>query len=263
MARRTLGDADDTRVDAGGEEDEGLDLAKIKAILGFFLRAPRRHPRFAAAVGASVLFLSVLLAAVLPRTYTAEVRILAQRNVVLPTVEGSLPTEEPTKGVVDEIMKRDSIVALVKGLDLVKRWDATRMPALRLKDLVLGLFHGPLTEDQKVRALVGILEERIAVTAETDSFKVAVEWPDPQAAYDLANAAYTNFLDSRYEMEVGIFTERLRILEMRAQLAAQDVDESITGLSKIEKEKKQAGTAVVAAGATGLALFQNRANVTH
>ena len=71
-----------------------------------------------------------------PRWYRSDVRILAQRNLVLPALGNpgrAVPREAdlPTKNAADTILQHDNIVALVKQLDLLDRWQATRQPAQR------------------------------------------------------------------------------------------------------------------------------------
>jgi capsular polysaccharide biosynthesis protein len=229
-----LGHTDDV-----GDPDEGIDFAKIKMILGFFLRAPRRRPVLAIVTPAVALVLAICAAAWLPRVYTADMRIIAHRNGILPEHEGSPPMPEPTAGVADEILKRDNLEALVKNLDLVARWDATRPPVLRFKDWVFGVLRGRVPDEAKGRALVAALEQRLQVSIEQNSITLSVDWPNPQVAYEIVNAAYKSFLDARVDSEVNVYSERLKVLEMRAQFAAQDVDTAIAELTKREQERRQ------------------------
>ena len=63
---------------AEDEQQGGIDLARIKQIAIFFLRAPRRRPAVAAATCLGVLLLTVLLAMFMPRTYAAEIHVIAK-----------------------------------------------------------------------------------------------------------------------------------------------------------------------------------------
>ena len=241
-----------------GEEEGGLDLARIKLLIGFFLRAPRRHPRIALGVGAAVLVIAIGLAAFLPRVYTAETRILAHKNLVLPALGNprrAIPTEadNPVKGVADQIMKRDNIVALVKQLDLVNRFEATRPPALRLKDRVMRAISGPLTDDQKLRALVGILEKRLVVWTDNDSLTITVEWTDGELAYELVNAVHKNFLEARYDSEVKVVSEAISILETREKTTAEAMDAALAELTKIELQRRGGGAPAAASASASAA----------
>jgi uncharacterized protein involved in exopolysaccharide biosynthesis len=237
---------EDIVAEDGGEED-GIDLKKIKTLAGFFFRAASRRRRRTLAYAAIPVVLAMGLALVLPKTYTVDMRILAQRNVVLPSVEDpghtAIPAEEPTKGVVDQVMKRDNVIALIKQLDLAAKWDETRPPALRVKDSFTRLLHGPLSEDEKVRALVGIIEQRLSVQTDQDSITFTADWPNGEMAYALVTTAFKNFIDERYDAEVDVFAERLKILDMRSQLIAHNVDAAIVDLTKLEEAKKRPAAA--------------------
>jgi uncharacterized protein involved in exopolysaccharide biosynthesis len=239
--RKTALEEEDVSEEGGGEE--GFDLKKLKTLIGFFLRSANRHRTRVLAVATIPFLLAVCLAFALPKTYTVDMRVLAQRNVVIPSVEDpghtSAPMEDPTKGVVDQVMKRDNVIALIKQLDLVSKWDSTRPPVLRGKDTVIGLLHGPPSDDDKIRALVGIIEQRLSVGTDQDSISFTADWPNAEMAYALVTTAYKNFIDARYETEVNVFAERLKILEMRSQLIANNVDQAIADMTKLELAKKR------------------------
>ncbi|MBV9946964.1 MAG: hypothetical protein JOZ69_08960, partial [Myxococcales bacterium] len=137
------------------------------------------------------------------------------------------------------------LVGIIKDLDLVRRWDESRPPMLRLKAAV---FRGPQSASDPVRAMVGVLDKRLSVWTdkETSSISMKVEWPTPQMALEIVNAAYKRFLDARYKSEVSVYNERLRILEMRAQFSAQDVDAAIADLTKLEQDRRGAALASAA-----------------
>jgi hypothetical protein len=184
-------------------------------------------------------------------------RVLAHRNRILPPVDGQ-PQPDPTKGVVDEISERDNMTALVNQLDLVTKWEASRPPVMRLKDGIFTRFFGPLPEAAKVRSVIGMVEKSLSVNVDQDSFTVSADWSDGQGAVDLVNAAYKNFLDSRYKSEVSVFSERLRVMEMRAQLSAQSVDDAIAELAKqmqtVALDKARASAPVAVAGGPPVAV---------
>jgi uncharacterized protein involved in exopolysaccharide biosynthesis len=244
--------------DASNEESsdgEGLDLAKILMFIGFFLRAPRRRPVLAALVSGVAVVLTLVVAVVLPRSYESEMRVLAHRNRVLPAVDGQPPTE-PTKGIVDEVMQRDSLTKLMKQLDLETKWEQTRPPILRFKDTVVAALFGKPSDDVKRRALVGMLEHSVAASVEQDSFTLGADWPEPHVALDIVNTVYQNFLDTRYKSEVNVFSERLRLSELRAQLSAQAVDDAVQQLTKqiqtvAEEKAKAAGVVAAPVGEQG------------
>jgi uncharacterized protein involved in exopolysaccharide biosynthesis len=225
-------------LDDAGDSEDGIDFVRLRMVLGFFLRSPRRHPALAIVPALFAIGLTVCLAAWWPRTYTADMRVVTHHNGVLVEHDGIPPLPEPTAGVSDEILKRDSLEALIKQLDLVARWDAMRSPVLRLKDKVVGLMRDE--SDKKARALVAILEKSIKVAIEQNAITLSVDWPNPQVAYEILNSSYNNFLEARVDSEVNVYSERLRVLELRAQIAAHDVDTAIENLVQREQERRGA-----------------------
>src|SRR5262249_32964806 len=149
-----------------GDEDE-FDLDRLKELLGFVVRAPRRRKRLSAAVLVVTLVVGFLVAQYWPRSYNCETRILAQKNLVLPALDNptrAVPhdADAPTKNAADSILKQDNLVAAVKQLDIIDRWEATRQPILRFKDKVFGgLSKKP--EDERLRDMVGLLQTRLLV----------------------------------------------------------------------------------------------------
>ena len=231
--------------EAGPEgDDDELDLQQVKELLGFLVRAPRRRPRLAGAVLALVLTLGVLAAMYWPRAYQCDVRLLAQRNLVLPALDNptrAVPHEAdaPTRNAADTILQRDNLIALVRQLDLVKRWETTRQPILRLKDRTLGAM-STRTDAERERDIVDFLLRKLTVVADESSITIALEWPDRDMAYEIVSFLQKNFLEARYDTSVNVITEAIRILEERAKPQAAEVDAALADLMKLEAERNQA-----------------------
>jgi uncharacterized protein involved in exopolysaccharide biosynthesis len=225
-----------------GEEGE-VDTQQLKEILGFILRAPRRRPVLALLAFALTLGFGVFIATFWPRSYGSRMRILAQHNLVLPALDNpsrSVPREadNPTKNAADTIMKRDNIVALMKQLDIIDRWQATRQPILRLKDKISLAISGPRPEEERFLDLIGLLEKRLTVTTDESSISVSIEWPDRQMAFDIMSLVQKNFLEARYDSNVSVIEEAIRILEERAKPQSKEVDVALEELSKLDAERK-------------------------
>jgi uncharacterized protein involved in exopolysaccharide biosynthesis len=186
----------------------------------------------------------LIVAAYWPRTFGAEARILAQHNLVLPALDNpgrSVPREadNPTKNAADQIKKRDNVVALVKQLDLIDRWEATRQPILRLKDRILApLSGGPKPEEERLLDLVGFLDKRLVVGTDESSINISIEWPDREMAYEIVALVLKNFLEARYDTNVNVITEAIRILEERAKPQSDEVDAALAELSKAEANRR-------------------------
>jgi len=72
-------------------ESEGIDLDQIRELTGFVLRATRRHPKLATATFVTVAALGLTVSATMPRTYSAQVKLLAQRGSAIRMLSSSNP----------------------------------------------------------------------------------------------------------------------------------------------------------------------------
>jgi uncharacterized protein involved in exopolysaccharide biosynthesis len=224
--------------DANHDNDE-LDLERVKQLLGFFLRGPRRRPVVSALVFLLTVGVGAAVAAFWPRSYGGSARILAQHNLVLPALDNpnrQVPreTDSPTKNAADTIMRRDNVIALVKQLDLVDRWQATRQPILRLKDRVSLAVSGPRGEQDRLLDLIGLVEKRLVVGTDDSSINISVEWPDREVAFEIVSLVMKNFLEASYDTDVKVIAEAIHILEVRAKPEADEVDAALQDLSKLE-----------------------------
>jgi uncharacterized protein involved in exopolysaccharide biosynthesis len=226
-------------------EEEELDTQQLKELAGFILRAPRRRPRLSIVVFVLTLGLGVLIAAFWPRAYLSSMRILAQRNVLLPALDNpgrNVPHEadSPTKNAADTITKRDNIIALMNQLDILDRWAATRQPILHLKDEIFLAISGPRPEQERRLDLIGLLEKRLVVATDDSSINVSIEWPDRQMAFDIMALVQKNFLEAGYDSNVNVIEDAIRILEERAKPQSQEVDVALDELSKLDAARRHA-----------------------
>ncbi len=220
------------------DEDEGLDFEQIRERIGFALRAPRRRPRLAAGVFVTAAALGLTVAATIPRTYSAQAKLLAQRSLVLPALTNPnrpVPrdADNPTKNVADMIMRRDNLTTLARELDLGERFYASRGPAQRLKDAILG---GPANADERLHAVVGTLEKRLYVEADESTVTIVVDWAEPQMAYDIVTHVQQNFLEARYDDQVAMITDAIAVLQEHAKTELAQLNTALDEYQKLLEE---------------------------
>jgi uncharacterized protein involved in exopolysaccharide biosynthesis len=243
---------------AGDEEEEGLDLEQIRERLGFMMRAPRRHPKLAASAFVVAGALGVVVAVTMPRTYESQVKLLAQRNIVVPALTNptnramrDAAADSPTRNVSNLIMRRENLAALCTELDLTNRFFAARSPALRFKDSVLG---GPTSDADRTYTVVGTLEKRLYVQADDSTVTISVDWADPQQAYDIVSHVQQNFLEARYDDEVAMIGDAIAVLQGHAKTERDNLDVALEEYQKLLAEVPSAQpprTAVVVRRPTG------------
>src|SRR5579863_9852082 len=110
--------------DADADEDaEGIDFERLKEIAGFVLRAPRRRPWLALGAFGLTAVAGLTIAVAMPCTYNAQVKLLAQTNLLVPALSNpgrTVPREadSPTKNVADQILRTDNIIELAQETNL-------------------------------------------------------------------------------------------------------------------------------------------------
>jgi uncharacterized protein involved in exopolysaccharide biosynthesis len=223
-------------------ESEGLDFERIKLLAGFFVRAQSRHRFVGPLVFVIVAALTVAVTVLWPRVYEVDFRLLAQKNNLLPALGNPTRTvrdnDSPTKNVQETVVQRDNLVALVKQVDLIDRWDASRAPILRIKDKITNAIGGPTSEEDKMHALIGLMQQRLWVTTDDSSLTFTVIWPSPQIAFEISSLIEQNFLEAKYDNEVSVIREAIRILDDRAKDQAKQVDAALADLTKLEADQK-------------------------
>jgi uncharacterized protein involved in exopolysaccharide biosynthesis len=223
----------------GAREAELVDFAEIRRLLGLVTGAIRRHLPLFLTVFMSFIAATAALVVVLPRSYHTRCKILAQRNLVMPALGNPkravpIDSDTPTRAVSETILSHDSLVLLIKQLNLLDQWETSRAPILRLKDYLLDKIRGPLDDKDRLEALTGFLEKRLSVTTENETVTIEVEWPNAAMAEQLVDTAEKNFLAERHQTEVSTIAETIAILEGHATSLRQTIESSV---DEIEKEK--------------------------
>ncbi|HEY8087529.1 MAG TPA: hypothetical protein VIF09_06790 [Polyangiaceae bacterium] len=218
-------------------EEEGIDLDRIKEMVGFVLRAARRRPKLAGMVFTLVAALGVTAAIAMPRTYNSQTKLLAQPNLIVPALSNpgrAVPrdADNPTKNVSDQILRRDNLVALATELDLVNRFYSTRSPLLKAKDWALG---GAKTDEDKLHGIVDTLEKRFTVNTIENNVVISVDWSDPEIAYELVMLVQKNFLSARYDSQVAMISDAIAVLQDHAKAEATEVDTALEGYKRLSE----------------------------
>jgi uncharacterized protein involved in exopolysaccharide biosynthesis len=233
----------DARPDSEAPESDDLfDTVLVGHLLGWVFRGAWRHRLLAALVFTTVLGLGLGWMALAPRTWHVEAKLLASRSQLIralgnPRTSGSL-TEDPTRAADEIVFAHDNLVALVKQTNLLELTRAHRSALGRLCDGALELVVGPPTADEALDAMVELLEKRLVVTSDSQTVVIAVNWPDPEAAYQLVETAQRNFLESRHLSEVTAIGEAIAILQLHAEQAQTTVTAALDELERVRDERR-------------------------
>jgi uncharacterized protein involved in exopolysaccharide biosynthesis len=233
-----------------------FDWALLRGYARVVRGAPLRHRALALGAFTACVLAAVLAVKTLPRTYHTQTTVLAQRNQVMAALGNpgrAVPgdADAPTRNVAETVLRRDNLVALVKQTDLVSSWDRTRAPLSRAKDAIVRRVRGAPDDDEKLDALVYVLERRLKVTTDERTVTIAIDWPDAGKAYEIVETAQQNFFETRHALEVSTIAEAISILEGHAANVRDRIETSLEDVrrAKVERSPGPVRARVVAAPA--------------
>ncbi|MDY7226007.1 chain-length determining protein [Hyalangium rubrum] len=226
-----------------------FDWEQIKDYVGYVRHAVQRHRVLALATFAVTATLALSAAKLLPRTWYSETKLLPRRaatiaalvnperaNILNPDPPNPMrPPNEvdaQTRAAAEAVLRQDNLIALIKKINLLDRWEATRPPLLRAKDTVMRMISSPPDEDARMDGMVGTLEKKLRVNTDDGKVAIGVEWGDPQLAYELVDAAKQSFLEARKKEELASVDDAIAILQAHEQQAGEAVRESYDEFEK-------------------------------
>lgn len=201
----------------GDDDDDGPSIA-VGARVSEAARSAKRRKGLSFVVVMICGALTVLGAIFAPRSYEIEAKVLVQRTQAITGGQAQQLTPEEMHNINQEykeqIMAHDNIIAIVRQKNLVPRWDDMRQPHRRLLDKINAKMGKPAhSDDEKFDALVGKIQTSLQVWIEATTVTVKLDWSEPEAGRDIVDAAVKNFLDARFQSEVGVIPERMKIFE--------------------------------------------------
>ena len=195
------------------DDDDGPNIA-VKERVAEAARSAKRRKGLSFVVVMICGALTVLGAIFAPRNYEVEARLLVQRTQVITGAQTQQLSPEEMRNVAKEyeeqVMAKDNIIAIVRQKNLVSRWDDMRQPHRRLIDKInRKLGKAPPSDDEKYDALVTNIQHRLKVWVDATTVTIRLEWAEPEAARDMVDATVKNFLEARFQSEVGVIPERI------------------------------------------------------
>lgn len=200
------------------------------------MAALRRRWRAIAALAVIFTGVGAGAAAVLPRTYSAESRILVRKNYVMPALASPrravpIGSEAPAQSAAELVLSRQSLRTLVERRQLLERWERERPALLRLKDRVLEAVRGPVPDEEKMEAIIELLGARIHVRTEEEIIRVGARWSDPETVVAIVDGAVEAFLDARRRADVDTVADTYQILEGFTDRARAHVERQLASVA--------------------------------
>lgn len=187
--------------------DDGLEQSRGPTLVDWgllVLRSVRRRPLLAAAVFFLAIDASVVYYRLKVPTYHVETKILAQRQQTLPSiVRPTVGDDVPTRLAWEIVHQRENLIALIEEAKL-----------------------SPDAKGEQLNALVLRVDRALDVTTAEGTVTIAIDWPNPQQAYQLVEGALQNFLEARHLREITAIDEVISILQGRVETLRQDVEKA-------------------------------------
>ena len=165
-------------------------------------------------------------------------RLLVQRNDIMASLVNpgrtiSREAEAPTRAAEEIVLQHDNLLSLIKQTDLLAEWERTRAPLLKVKDRLFEQVRGPMTDDERLDAMVGLLEQRLRISTTTEgTVDFDLRWPDGRLANDIVEKAIQNFLQIRKVGETSAIADSIAILDRSVQTLEAQVNQTISELPK-------------------------------
>jgi uncharacterized protein involved in exopolysaccharide biosynthesis len=228
---------------AAEDTDPGLiDFVGIRNDIGFVLRSPLRHRWLAAACLLFVLAAAAASSLVVKDIYQVQASFLAQGSWVMLTLAnpGLIRGDEGlTRAVRETIVRRDNLIALCEQTGIVDRQLANRSWLGRLR----ASFYEKLTGHKETRAevlegIVNTMQNKLWVNVGGEgTINIVFEWPDPEIAYRVVEAAVPNFQETRYATDVAVLSDTITLLEGNASKLQHEVDTALNDLERKERAR--------------------------
>lgn len=182
----------------------------------------------------------VAAAVLLPRTYAAESRVLAQRNYVMPALAHptrAVPTgsEAPTQSAAEFVLNRGALEGIVRRTSLLDRWERERPAVMRLKDRVVQTFSEPISDEDKLDAIIDLLAKRITVSVNNDVITIKATWSNPRTTVDIVTGAVDAFLAARQKADVQTIADTYALLERTAAAGRMKVEAQLADVGRVER----------------------------
>lgn len=208
-------------------------------LIGFALRAPRRHRVLAACAFGAVLLLALGALALVPFRYQVQATVLAQRTPLMGSLSNpgmNRDWDVPTRAAREVIIRHSTLVAVCERTHFVERYLATRGRAARLRDwLRHAVTRKDRTREQILEDLVDTLAARLWVTSGAEgTVTITFEWTNRDIAFDVVEAAVQAFMEDRYTSEINAVGETIGVLESHDERLRRDIKDTV-----VQVEEKQ------------------------
>jgi hypothetical protein len=187
-------------------------------LLSFVFGAVRRRTLLAVTVLVAGLALTVTYYRTSAPSYLVETKILAQRQMAMPSsLRPGGGSEAPTRTAEELIRRRDNLLDIVHQAGLLESPPPPPgMIAAALSWVRARLASRPEpTVSDPAGVIVAALDKALTVASTEETISITVRWRDPAEAYRIVVGALQNFLEARQTQEITAIDETIALLQAR------------------------------------------------
>ncbi len=220
----------DTKDDKGGAPKALTPLD----MLGFALRAARRHVRLGLSITIGTIALGFAVSKNVPEKYAATSQILADETFsktdALSTPDRALPNLDPFSGSFELLTQKSVLTSIIDEAGLLANSKAPQRPLTRTIDGFINSITGrvPPTLDEKRRAMANVLVTHIDLQKNKNLVSIRVTWPDARMAFRIAQLTYGKLMELVRNRDAATYTAAISILEDEAKRASEAIEPALT-----------------------------------
>jgi len=186
-------------------------------------------------------FAAAGLAALLPPVWRVQAEVLVAEGSTTYRLTSPFdavpPLDRGLAQLPEQLTSRAHLVAMVKRTNLLDRWGPSRPWPMQLKDQLLEKVRGPVSDEDKLDALVAMLDDKLAVWVENDRVFIACAWPQRDIAVAVVDGTVRALQGLRQEREIKALESSASALDAQREGVEAEM---LQRLEAIEAEQRAA-----------------------
>ena len=238
----------DNELNGEDVEDDGSRSVTPVEIITFLVHSAKRHKWLGVIIGVSIAVLGVAVAMVIPSKYEAHTRILASQSAAIAAALSTPtrpvnPNADPFTGSTEILKQKSNLIWMTQQAHLPQKWREARSVPFRIKDSLMDLLRGPMSEENQLVGLAELLEQQMQVYHDNSVLTIEVYWRDRESTLKLAQLAQSRFLELRQAQELAAITAAISINEEEVKRAADGIDQALEDLIRTRQRSRDAARA--------------------
>lgn len=226
--------------------------------------AVRRHWLIALSVPLLFLAAAGAAAALLPRTYSGELRLMVRRGTSVmaaladPRRAVAPGFDAPAQGATELGMSRTALTAIIRQGSLRAHWAEHRPTILKFKDDVRERLLGPVPQEAVDDALLAMLETKLKLRVQDDVLSIKITWSDAAAVPLILTEAKKAFVAERARLDIETIEQSYAILQRASDAMQSQMNGRVSAFQAARSKALGAQAALIPVKTTNETMSQLR-----